>query len=148
MTSLKNNIRHNNSYRDENKLSEDVDTEGVAIKRLPPVQSTKYIKLTDSFYDRPLIDQCNFLWSLSSSMNNSNDVMQKERNEVLRICEKQEKQIIELSRQNNDLSRAITDSVNKMNVAAQLRATELYETKQEHVKAIKALRKEIEKLKD
>lgn len=135
---LKTKINGHNTYRDEGKL--DIDIEGMAVKRLPPVVSMNYIKLTPAFYERPATDRQVFLWSLCSSMNNALDIMQRERNHVLEeLLPRKEALVAQLQNQNAELSLAMSNATQRMNDEANARATELHETKKAHREEIKDL---------
>jgi hypothetical protein len=134
-----------NTYRDEDKL--DIDVAGVAVKRLPPVVSLSYIHLTPEFDKRSPEDQKVFLWSLCSSMNQALDTMQRERNQVLEeILPAKEKLVIQLQKQNTELSAALSTHVQKMNDAANTRAAELHGVKQVHAKAMRDLQRKCDDL--
>jgi len=137
MTTLKDSIRPDNTYRNEDDLGFEIG--GMAVERLPAVQSMKYITMLPAFEERSHEDQRVFLWSLASSMNEALDVMQKERNQVLEMLEKKEEQLIALAKQNSDLSQALQTHMHSLNESANARAAELHEVKQAHIAELKKL---------
>ena len=139
-TTLKDLIRPDNTYRDEEALGFDI--EGMAVEHLPAVQSMKYITMLPAFEERSPEDQRVFLWSLASSMNEALDVMQRERNQVLDMLEKKEEQLIALSKQNSDLSQALQTHMHNLNESANARAAELHEVKQAHIAEVEKLKAE------
>jgi hypothetical protein len=103
----------------------DEDGVEISVKRLPPVPSRSFISVKPQFWERPIRDICVKLWSLASSMNHALDIMQQERNQVIKVCETQEKQIKQLTAEKAQLLELFKQQTAKANEQASSRAEEI-----------------------
>lgn len=115
-------------------MADNFDTanvDGLAVERLPRIPSKLNIRLTEKFHARPSHEQQRYLHELASTMNHALDVMQKERDEVIAICHRQEDQIKKLNEQNRRLADQIQAQVVAANQKAEARVAEILELKAE-----------------
>lgn len=118
----------NNVKRPENYADCD-DLKGITVDRLEPVRGINEISLSKEFGLSPVKSQRDYLHNLASSLNNAVDIMQRERNEVIRLCAAQEAQIKKLIRQTEVLGETIQQYVASTNETANMRAKENQELK-------------------
>lgn len=126
-------------------LYEDITTdglEGISIDRLPRVASRKFIKFREGFDADPLQKRYDYILSLASALNEALDVMQIERNEVIKACAHQEKQIEQLQKKNLAMVNTMQQMTMESNRIANKRAEELHEVKQKQGVMVRKLKSE------
>lgn len=91
------------------------------------------------FYERSAADQFTWMHSFASSMNDALRIMQSERNQVIKICAKQEAQLKQNATRHTQLTQGMQNQMVSKNVDAHARAQELLDAKAE----IRSLRAEV-----
>jgi len=137
-------LREDNQYQDI--LADGL--EGIAIERLPRVPSRSFIKMQPHFEDLSAEDRAVYWHSLASALNSALDIMQQERNQLLEVCNHQEKQIVDLNQKLGAQANLIARNVMEANERQNRRAEELHEVKQNHAKLIRKLKREKKELED
>jgi len=105
--------------------------EGVTIERLARVPSSKNIRLSERFLERPAPQQIDYLHSLASALNQAVDIMQRERNEINEVAIKQERQLFQQHAQHQAMAQQIQLQTEQSNAKAEQRIQEMMELKAE-----------------
>jgi len=91
------------------------------IKRLPAMAKNQpKIAWGEEYQSWPIEKRLHYAERLAASMNNAADVMQKERNELLELCKRQEAQLKDNSVQYHELGDLMNVELAKMDAEKQL----------------------------